>query len=49
MCLGAVLKPVSGFEANTEGLDTQLFKKVTHACTRSNCLHDINLNLNLLD
>ena len=28
MCLDTVLKPVTGLEVNTEGLDTQLFKRL---------------------
>ena len=31
--LDTVLKPATGFKASTEGPDTQLFKKITHAHT----------------
>ena len=33
MHLDTVLKPATGFEVSTEGPDTQLFKKTTHAYT----------------
>ena len=48
MCLDAVLKPVTRFEVNTGGLDTQLFKKITHACTHLNQLFDTYQKLILI-